>query len=63
MSEKSSIKKNCPACNSAFICNHSNECWCASFEIPPKLLTLIRKKYKDCLCKDCLFKLIENVNI
>ncbi len=57
------MKKKCPECGKEFICNHSTSCWCNSEKISAKTLKLLKEKYSDCLCKECLEKIIKSNTI
>ncbi len=60
MPEQSDILKICPICNSVFTCKNSDICWCSQIKIPTEILSLLKKNYNDCLCENCLKKIIEN---
>jgi hypothetical protein len=47
--------KKCEACGREFMCGASLKgCWCAEIETTPEARAELRKKYKACLCRDCL---------
>jgi hypothetical protein len=55
--------KTCEKCGKQFECTHSEDCWCAQFNITKELSEYIGNQYKDCLCKGCLKHYIENEKI
>jgi len=46
--------KTCPECGAEFECAHDGSCWCMSYVIPESNLEIIKKKYSNCLCPECL---------
>jgi len=56
MQKKTLKKKVCPVCDATFECLHSTECWCMAYVIPEENMELIRQRYNDCLCAECLSK-------
>lgn len=51
--------KKCNKCNSEFKCNaeHITKCHCYSVKLSNTQLKLLKEKYKDCLCNNCLIEL------
>jgi hypothetical protein len=50
-------KLACESCGAEFTCSAGQEhCWCSEVKVSPENLTVLREKYKQCLCKDCLEK-------
>ena len=48
----------CEACNSEFECGASlHGCWCSEITLSADERELLKSKYRDCLCRDCLMKL------
>lgn len=60
MSNNKTKIKSCSKCGKKFECTHDKTCWCNSFDISKEKLTLLRAKYDDCLCPDCLAVYAEN---
>jgi hypothetical protein len=53
------MKKICPECGKEFECLHSKDCYCVKYKIKDKTMKLLKAKYNDCLCEDCLRKYAE----
>jgi len=51
------LNKICTQCKSIFECEASTTCWCMNLTKIPQCDI---NKDKDCLCKNCLAKKIEN---
>ncbi len=49
----------CPACGAAFECRMSEECWCASINLPPDVREYLADHYESCLCRNCLETMIK----
>ncbi len=47
-------EKECPLCNTRFLCSHSPECWCMDYSLTAETLAFLRQRYDDCLCPACL---------
>lgn len=45
--------KICPKCKNKFKCEKEN-CWCKKIKLPKNKLNILREKYNDCLCPNCL---------
>lgn len=60
--EQTKIVKVCECCKSDFSCNAQDikNCFCYTIQLNEEIQSLISKKYKDCLCEDCLLKLSNN---
>lgn len=56
--------KNCPRCKKAFECKPGNitQCQCHGIELTPALKAFIEQRYNDCLCRDCLQFLQQELN-
>ncbi len=52
-----SRKKNCPSCGKDFICLHNANCWCMNYKLSKEQLDMLKSKYSDCICEDCMKKL------
>jgi len=46
-------QKVCEACGKSFACGGEG-CWCSTLVVAPHVLSQLRDKYGDCLCKECL---------
>ena len=57
--------KNCPRCNQSFECRPGNitQCQCSGITIKPELKVLLDQRYNDCLCRDCLQYLQQEMNL
>jgi 7,8-dihydroneopterin aldolase/epimerase/oxygenase len=53
-----SRKKTCPACNKQFVCLHNADCWCMNYKLSKEQLDLLKEKYSDCICEQCMKKLV-----
>lgn len=53
-SDSGAGKSVCPKCGKTFTCSPQGNCWCNGYALSNKSLLLIRKKYKGCLCENCL---------
>ena len=49
--------KTCPSCNKEFICLHNADCWCMNYKLSEEQLTMLKNKYADCICEDCMKEL------
>jgi hypothetical protein len=51
-------EKTCPICGKDNNCQHDENCWCQTVEIPKYILELVPedKKGKSCICKSCIEK-------
>ena len=53
-------KTACEACGKGFSCGAESEnCWCFEVQMKPEILLNLQKKYKNCLCSNCLTNKIE----
>lgn len=53
------VIKICPICKNKFECNSSKgNCWCQKYKLSKKILNSLKEKYKDCICENCLKKLL-----
>lgn len=53
------MTKICPRCNKSFECQHSSTCWCSKYELKLNVKKILKDNYNDCLCEDCLRKIID----
>jgi hypothetical protein len=52
-------EKTCESCGISFTCG-GEKCWCASVRVNPEKVREIRMRFSDCLCPDCLRKLVSD---
>ncbi len=54
--EKHSQTKICECCHQTFICNENKiiNCHCSKITLSANAIEFINKKYKNCLCFNCL---------
>jgi len=57
--------KDCPGCKQAFECKPGNitQCQCYGIELTAGLKAYIEQQYSDCLCRDCLQYLQQELNL
>ncbi|MEO6611003.1 MAG: cysteine-rich CWC family protein [Chitinophagaceae bacterium] len=57
--------KNCPRCKTVFECKPGNitQCQCFGLVISAELRAYIEQRYNDCLCRDCLQWLSDELNL
>ncbi len=57
--------KNCPRCGIAFECKAGNiaQCQCCGIELNAEQRAYIEQRYNDCLCRDCLQYLSNELNL
>ena len=51
------IRKRCPACGVIFECYAPEgdvACWCETVSVSPTVLVELARRYRDCLCPQCL---------
>jgi hypothetical protein len=55
--------KTCPRCGQAFECKPGNitQCQCFGLALTEKESGFIAERYNDCLCRDCLVQLKNQV--
>lgn len=47
--------KQCSKCGASFdCCNETRGCWCESLKLSSETLYILRQKYENCLCPECL---------
>jgi hypothetical protein len=47
--------KSCAACGEEFSCGApASGCWCEELQIAREVLSELRARYTDCLCRQCL---------
>ncbi|TKG94513.1 hypothetical protein EYV94_11220 [Puteibacter caeruleilacunae] len=48
--------KTCPKCGAAFKCYNKGKksCWCENYSLSSETLQLLRSKWDNCLCEECL---------
>jgi hypothetical protein len=58
-------QKACPRCNKAFDCKPGNitECQCFGVKLNAEQKAYIEQRYNDCLCRDCLVALQNEVEL
>ncbi|HEX5000336.1 MAG TPA: cysteine-rich CWC family protein [Terriglobia bacterium] len=44
----------CESCGNEFGCSVAGGCWCAAVEVGGATRAGLRRKFRDCLCPDCL---------
>ena len=49
-----SKEKRCSKCGVAFECGGLLGCWCRDLKLDRAQLDLLKQRYVDCLCPDCL---------
>ncbi len=57
--------KTCPRCNSGFECKPGNitQCQCYGMELNDEQRAYIEQRYNDCLCRECLQYLKQELNL
>ena len=57
--------KSCPRCKQAFECKSGNitQCQCYGIALTDELMAYIEQRYNDCLCRDCLQYLQQELNL
>lgn len=57
--------KNCPRCKQAFECKPGNitQCQCFGIILSDEQRVYIEQQYNDCLCRDCLQYLSNELNL
>ena len=57
--------KSCPRCKQLFECKPGNitQCQCYGTELTTELTAYIEQRYTDCLCKNCLQYLQQELNL
>lgn len=57
--------KNCPRCKKGFECKPGNitQCQCFGLTLTTEGKAYIEQRYNDCLCKDCLLYLQQELNL
>lgn len=58
-------QKNCPRCNKGFECKAGSisECQCYGFKMTDELKAYLEERYTDCLCRNCLDFLSQELNL
>ncbi|MDF2380007.1 cysteine-rich CWC family protein [Nostoc ellipsosporum NOK] len=58
-------QRKCPRCGNGFECKPGNitECQCFGIALTDEQRSWIEQKYSDCLCRDCLQHLQQQVNL
>ena len=49
-----SKEKRCSKCGVAFDCGGLLGCWCRDLKLDRAQLDVLKQRYVDCLCPDCL---------
>ena len=59
----SPFDKSCDRCHESFECRADSvkECHCSKVSLNAEQLTILRERYRDCLCNSCLTHFIETV--
>lgn len=58
MADEGKISK-CESCGEQFGCGvNIDNCWCTQLQLPDEIAAHLQSKYTDCLCPDCLRKLV-----
>jgi len=57
--------KSCPRCKKPFECKAGNitQCQCYGIELTAELKAFIETRFNDCLCRDCLTYLRQELNL
>ncbi|MEK7225877.1 MAG: cysteine-rich CWC family protein [Bacteroidota bacterium] len=57
--------KKCPRCGYAFECKPGNitQCQCYTVALSQEQRSYIEQRYSDCLCRDCLHYLSNELNL
>lgn len=57
--------KNCPRCGKQFECKAGNitQCQCYGISLSEEAKQLVAERYVDCLCRDCLLALKDQVKL
>lgn len=57
--------KSCPRCSKNFECKTGNisECQCYGFKMTEELKAFLEQRYNDCLCRNCLDHLSQELNL
>lgn len=57
--------KSCPRCQAAFECKPGNitQCQCYGIPLTDELRAYVEQRYSDCLCRDCLLYMGEELNL
>ena len=57
--------KNCPRCHHGFACRVGTitQCQCYGIELSAEQRAYIEQRYNDCLCRDCLQYLSNELNL
>lgn len=57
--------KKCPRCHNPFECKPGNitQCQCYGIELSIEQRAYIEQRYDDCLCRDCLLYLSNELNL
>ena len=56
--------KICPGCKKGFECKSGNitQCQCFGITLTSELKVYMEQRYSDCLCRDCLLQLQQELN-
>lgn len=52
-------KTKCAKCHAKLVCYNDKNCWCQSYNLPPKLAAHLKVTYDNCLCANCLDGFLE----
>ena len=58
-------QKDCPRCSKGFECKAGSisECQCSGFKMMEELKAYLEQRYNDCLCRNCLDYLSQELNL
>lgn len=54
---RGTVQKTCESCGQVFECR-GYQCWCGKVGITDPQMDWIAARYKDCLCSNCLRKIV-----
>lgn len=59
--ENTPFDKSCVRCHESFVCRADSirECHCSAFELNAEQLAILRERYNNCLCNQCLVNFVE----
>lgn len=58
MTARLSRDLTCESCGNSFTCGASlTGCWCSQITLNDELRAELKRRYRDCLCRECLERL------
>ena len=54
-------EKRCEKCGETFGCGGLLGCWCRDVKLDTATLALLKERYNDCLCPECLKAMVVTV--